>query len=193
MFSILPELGDDSAGRVWDELQREQQQDASPRPSKLYCGACFSIIAPLAAVKDTILSAIGSRAVTHIIAPMTTINGITVILFSSAPSAGKVHHFYNSHWVYRMPGYLSNQWIIRMGPPTPSPAKDCCSFPLWVQGGDTLAWGEGVWGTQFRRKNQNSGTLFILTHVWKLAKACSANLISYVHYLYVHNVCCDIS
>jgi hypothetical protein len=29
-----------------------------------------------------------------------------------------------------------------LGPPTPSPARECCSSPLWAQGGDTLAYGE---------------------------------------------------
>ncbi len=36
----------------------------------------------------------------------------------------------------------------RIGPPTPTPAREWWSSPLWVQGGDTLGGG----GTQFRRR-----------------------------------------
>jgi hypothetical protein len=53
---------------------------------------------------------------------------------------------------------------VRIGSPTPSPARECCSSPLWVQGkgethslagegGDTLACGEGVGGP-----NSDEGT-----------------------------------
>jgi hypothetical protein len=40
--------------------------------------------------------------------------------------------------------------LSKLGPPTPSPARRCCSLPVGVQGGrhrgDTLACGEGMWG-----------------------------------------------
>ncbi len=31
--------------------------------------------------------------------------------------------------------------VVRIGPLTPSTARDCCSSPMWFQGGDTLAHG----------------------------------------------------
>ncbi len=52
------------------------------------------------------------------------------------------------HRVYRVPGFLSSS---PNRPPTPS--------PLWVQGGDTLAYGGGGGRTQFRRRDRHSGTL----------------------------------
>jgi hypothetical protein len=52
--------------------------------------------------------------------------------------------------VYRVPGFLSSRpnWV-----PTPSAARECCSSPLWVRGGDTLACGERGEGTQIRRRD----------------------------------------
>ncbi len=53
---------------------------------------------------------------------------------------------------------LSFQSSERWGPPTPSPAKECCSPPS-SKGGDTLACGEEDGGSQFRRRDKHSGTL----------------------------------
>jgi hypothetical protein len=61
-----------------------------------------------------------------------------------------------NHRVYRVPGFLSSHpnWV----PPPPSAARECCSSPLWVQGGRhtrlrrslcTKRWGLGHCGGHF--------------------------------------------
>jgi hypothetical protein len=54
--------------------------------------------------------------------------------------------------------------------------------------------GAGRWGA-FRRKNSDPECQAFYNTCMKALYGmyCSANLISHVHFLYVHNVCCDIS
>jgi hypothetical protein len=51
--------------------------------------------------------------------------------------------------------------VVRMGSPyTPSSTGECCSSPLWVQGGRHARLRGRGWGrTQFRRRDRHSGTL----------------------------------
>ncbi len=48
-----------------------------------------------------------------------------------------------------------------LGFPIPSPARECCSSPLWVQGGRHTRFVGGGGGTQFRQRERHSGTLCI--------------------------------
>ncbi len=53
-----------------------------------------------------------------------------------------------------MPGFL---FSVRIGSPTPSSARECCSSPLWVQRGRHTSLRARECGTQFRRKDRHSG------------------------------------
>jgi hypothetical protein len=49
-----------------------------------------------------------------------------------------------------------------LGPPHPSPARECCPPPIWIQGGSTLACGWGGGRSQFGRLEKKPSTLFTL-------------------------------
>jgi hypothetical protein len=97
----------------------------------------------------------------HIIEKYTTSKEITGIWFPKTPEKTTSQTTLLSRNVRSITEYIECQafWpVVRIGSPTPSPASECCSkgetHPL--AGG----WGGG-WGSQFRRRDRHSATLYV--------------------------------
>jgi hypothetical protein len=81
------------------------------------------------------------------------------------------------HRVFRMPGFLSSRpnWV----PPNPPPARECCSSPLWVQGGTDSLEGEGV-----GEPNSDERTDTLVLFVYYIRSTPQSTVIVSLHQIY---------